>query len=177
MKPLAAVALAIAVVFSSSLARAGELPKTPEEFLKYFRFFTGEWKGTTKSGSKTLTETWVIEETPNKVCHLVIASVDGQPSGISLWGLDPKTKQWKGTYFGANGSHGTMTILDSPKGPEIKPGDIFTSTGKGTTLEGEPTTDSTKWIIVDKDTVRWEATNQRKGGEKVPDEVTVMKRQ
>ncbi len=77
----------------------------------------------------------------------------------------------------AIGSHGTMTILDPPKRPEIKVGDTFTSAGKGTTLEGEPTTGSTKWIIVDKDTVRWEMTTQTKGGEKEPDEVTVMKRQ
>ncbi len=177
MKRLAAVGLAVAIVFGNTLAEAGDVPETPAEFLKYMSYFTGEWEGTRVSNGKTYAEAWSIQETPGKRCHVVFTTVDGEPAAQSLWGFDPGIKRWKGTWFGTDGSHGTITILDPPKKREIKPGDAWTSTAKGTALEGEPTSNSAKWIIVDKDTVRIEVTRRTKGGEKEPDQVTVVKRQ
>ena len=176
MKLSTVVGLAV-VLFGSTLAEAGDVPKNPAEFLEHMSFFTGEWKGTSKSANETHTATWSIKETPNKQCHMVFATADGEPAGQSLWGFDPKVKRWKGTWFAADGRHGTTTILDPPKRRRIEPGDVWTSAAKGTTLEGEPTSNSGKWIIVDKDTVRIESTQRTKGSEKEPDEVTVMKRQ
>ncbi|MGI6414808.1 MAG: hypothetical protein ACOX1P_04000 [Thermoguttaceae bacterium] len=175
MKCLAA-SFAMLVVFSPPI-QAGETPKTPAEFLKFFSYFTGEWKGTSKSADATHVETWSIQETPDKQCHIVFATTDGKPSGQSLWGFDPKNKRWKGTYFGGDGAHGTDTIRDAPKRPEVKPGDTWKSTVKGITLDGKATSASEKWIIVDKDTATIELTDRTEGDEKKPDVVTTMKRQ
>ena len=79
MKSLRVIIIVLAVSVLASFASADEVPKTPAEFLKYFSFFTGEWQGITKSGNETQNESWLIQETPHKVCHLVFVSVDGEP--------------------------------------------------------------------------------------------------
>ena len=177
MKYLTAVGLAVVVVLSGLSAQAGEEPKTPAEFLRFFSFFTGEWKGTSKSADETHAATWSIQETPDKQCHIVFGTTDGEPSGQSLWGFDPKAKKWKGTWFATDGEYGVDTIVDAPKRPEVKPGDTWKSRAKGTSLDGKPTSATEKWVIVDKDTVRIEATDRTKGDEKEPDLITTMKRQ
>ena len=107
-------------------------PTGPQECFGYFSFYSGEWKGTIKTGDETQPCTWTIKPTPDNLCHLVYTTIGGKHVGQLLYGFDPKTEKWKGVGFSTDGGH-SAALVDRPPRRKAQAGDSFKSKSEGST--------------------------------------------
>ena len=143
--------------------------KEAEDFYNFYSYYHSKWE--------------IVEETEGKK-ETIKAECYGTASGCniyvdkretSIWGYDPKTRQWTGAGHMKDGSRYAMTI-SRPQGPKFKPGMVLTfktiirhADGKISYLTGKQT-------VVDENTLTAVITGTDQDGKPTPKVVRTAKK-
>ena len=165
-RPLMWLFLAV-VAFCSSPGslRAGEA----EDFFKFYSFYQSKWQiEEEKEGEK---ETYTGECTGSAGgCNIYVGKGE-----TSVWGYDPKTRQWTGVGQLDKGSRFVMAI-SRPPGEKFKPGMTFTFTGTIWHADGKVHYVTSKSTCVDANTIRDVITGTDQDGKAIPKVIKTLKR-
>ena len=165
-KPLMWLLLAaVAFCWSADSLRAGEA----EEFFKFYSFYQSKWQiEEEKEGKK---ETYTGECTGSAGgCNIYVGKGE-----TSVWGYDPKTRQWTGVGQLDKGSRFVMAI-SRPPGATFKPGMTFTFTGTIWHADGKINYVTAKSTCVDVNTIREVITGTDQDGKAIPKVLKTLKR-
>ena len=157
------------VAFCSSL---GSLRAEEEEaavFFKFYSFYQSKWQiEEEKEGKK---ETYTAECYGSAGgCNIYVGKGE-----TSVWGYNPKTRQWTGVGQLDKGSRYVMAI-SRPAGPKFKPGMVFTFTGTIWHADGQINYVTGKQTCVDANTLRDVVTGTDQDGKAIPKVVKTYKR-
>ena len=155
----------VAFCWSPGSLRAGEA----EDFFKFYTFYQGKWQIEQEVDGK--------KESLKLHCY---GSAGGSNIAVgkgetSVWGYDPKTRQWTGVGQLNNGSRFVMAI-SRPPGPKFKPGMIFTFTGTIRHADGKVHYVTNKSTCVDANTTRNVMTGTDQDGKSLPKVIKTFKR-
>ena len=155
----------MAFCWSPGSLRAGEA----EDYYKFYSYYHSKWE--------------IVEETEGKK-ETIKAECYGTAGGCniyadkretSIWGYDPKTRQWTGAGHLKDGSRYAMTI-SRPQGPKFKPGMVLTFTGAIPHAVGKISYVTSKQTVVDENTLRDVITGTDQDGKPIPKVVRTFKR-
>ena len=143
--------------------------KEAEDFYNFYSYYHSKWE--------------IVEETEGKK-ETIKAECYGTAGGCniyvdkretSIWGYDPKTRQWTGVGHMKDGSRYAMTI-SRPQGPKFKPGMVLTFTGTIRHADGKISYVTGKQTVVDENTLRDVITGTDQDGKPIPKVVRTFKR-
>ena len=125
----------------------------------------------------------IVEETEGKK-ETIKAECYGTAGGCniyadkretSIWGYDPKTRQWTGVGHMKDGTRYTMTI-SRPQGPKFKAGMVLTFKGTIRHADGKISYVTGRQTVVDENTLRDVITGTDQDGKAIPKVVRTFKR-
>ena len=159
--------LLLAMVFCVSTAnlRAGEA----EEFYDFYTFYQGKWAIEEETEGKKETYTGNCFGSEGG-CNVYVGKGE-----TSVWGYDPKTKQWTGVGQLDDGGRFVMAI-SRPPGPKFKPGMTFTFTGTIWHADGSIHYVTNVSTCVDENTTRGVITGTDQDGKPIPKVTKTFKR-
>ena len=143
--------------------------KEAEDFYKFYSFYQAKWQVVEETGKKK--ETFTAESSGSAGGGNIFVS----KKATSVWGYDPKTRQWTGTGHMKDGSRYAMTI-SRPQGPKFKPGMVLTFTGTIRHTDGKIRYVTGKQTVVDENTLRDVVTGTDQDGKPIPKVVRTFKR-
>ena len=173
--PILAMTLAAIVAGDSVHLLQAQEPKVTEEakeaadFYKFYTFYHAKWQ---------------IEKETEGTKETFTAQCSGSAGGgniyvgkgeTSVWGYDPKTRQWTGTGQLDNGSRYVMAI-SRPPGPKFIPGMTFTFTGTIWHADGTINYVTNKSTCVDKNTIKEVTMGTDQAGKPIPKVTTTLRR-
>ena len=143
--------------------------KEAEDYYKFYSYYQGKWQ----------IEQEVDGEKESLKLHCY-GSAGGSNIAVgkgetSVWGYDPKTRQWTGVGHLNDGSRYAMTI-SRPQGPKFKPGMVSTFTGTIRHADGKISYVTGKQTVVDENTLRAVTTGTDQDGKPIPKVVKTSKR-
>jgi len=155
----------MAFCWSPGSLRAGEA----EDFYKFYSYYHSKWQVVAETEEKK--ETFTAECFGSAGgCNIYVGKRE-----TSVWGYDPKTKQWTGVGHLKDGSRYTMTI-SRPQGPKFKPGMVLTFTGIIRNADGKISYVTGKQTVVDENTLSEVVTGTDQDGKAIPKVVRSLKR-
>ncbi|MCP3696693.1 MAG: hypothetical protein GY917_31145 [Planctomycetaceae bacterium] len=162
---------------SAHLLQANEPSETEEskeskeaaEFYEFYTFYQSKWQIEKETEGKKETFTAQCSGSAGG-CNIYVGKGE-----TSIWGYNPKTRQWTGTGQLDNGSRYVMAI-SRPPGPKFIPGMTFTFTGTIWHADGTVNYVTNKSSCVDKDTIREVTTGTDQDGKAIPKVTTTLKR-
>ena len=159
---------------SAHLLQANEPSETEEnkeaaEFYEFYTFYHSKWQIEKETEGNKETFTAQCSGSAGG-CNIYVGKGE-----TSIWGFDPKTRQWTGTGQLDNGSRYVMAI-SRPPGPKFIPGMTFTFTGTIWHADGTVNYVTNKSTCVDKDTIREVTTGTDQDGKAIPKVTTTLKR-
>ena len=143
--------------------------KEAEDFYNFYSYYHSKWE--------------IVEETEGKK-ETIKAECYGTAGGCniyidkretSIWGYDPKTRQWTGAGHQKDGSRYAMTI-SRPQGPKFKPGMVLTFTGTIRHADGKISYVTGKQTVVDENTLTEVITGTDQDGKPTPKVVRTAKK-
>ena len=146
--------------------------KEAKEAAKFYRFYTfyhSKWKIEEETAGKKKTYTGKCFGSAGG-CNIFVGEQE-----TSVWGYDPKTRQWTGVGQLDNGSRYVMAI-SRPPGPKFKPGMTFTFTGTIWHADGTLNYVTIKQTCVDHNTLHEVATGTDRDGKAIPKVTRTFKR-
>jgi len=147
----------VAFSWSPGSLRAGEA----EEFYKFYKFYQAKWQVVVETEGKK--ETFTAECSGSAGgCNIFVSKKE-----TSVWGYDPKTRQWTGVGQMVNGTRYIMAI-SRPPGPKFIPGMVFTFTGTFWHADGKVNYVTIKSTCVDENTLRGVVTGTDQDGKAIP---------
>lgn len=152
---LATAALLLGGVFQA--AHAGDA----ETYYEFYSYYHAAWEIEEESEGKKRTYTGKCHGSDGG-CNIY---VDEQET--SVWGFDPKTKQWTGVGQLDGGSRFVMAI-SKPPGPRFSAGMVFTFTGTIWHADGKIHYVTSKQTCIDADTTRTVMTGTDQDGKPLP---------
>lgn len=165
-KPLSWLFLAVVATccFPGSL-RAAEA----EDFFEFYSFYQSKWQVEEKKEGK--------KETYQGECY---GSAGGcniyvDKRETSVWGYDPKTRQWTGVGQLDKGSRFVMAI-SRPPGAKFKPGMTFTFTGTIWHADGKIHYVTSKSTCINEDTIHDVITGTDQNGKAIPEVIKTLTR-
>jgi hypothetical protein len=165
-KPLVWLLLAVvAVSWTPGSLRAGEA----EDFFKFYSFYQSKWQIEEEKEGKKETYTGECSGSSGG-CNIYVGKGE-----TSVWGYDPKTRQWTGVGQLDKGSRFVMAI-SRPPGPEFKPGMVFTFKGTIWHADGQIHYVTSKSTCVDMNTIRDVITGTDQDGKAIPKVVKTLTR-
>jgi hypothetical protein len=143
--------------------------KEAEDYYKFYSYYHGKWQIEQEVDGK--------KESLKLHCY---GSAGGSNIAVgkgetSVWGYDPKTRQWTGVGHLKDGSRYAMTI-SRPQGPKFKPGMVSTFTGTIRHADGKISYVTGKQTVVDENTLRAVTTGTDQDGKPIPKVVKTSKR-
>jgi hypothetical protein len=143
--------------------------KEAEDYYKFYSYYHGKWQIEQEVDGK--------KESLKLHCY---GSAGGSNIAVgkgetSVWGYDPKTRQWTGVGHLKDGSRYAMTI-SRPQGPKFKPGMVSTFTGTIRHTDGKISYVTGKQTVVDENTLRSVTTGTDQDGKPIPKVVKTSKR-
>ena len=143
--------------------------KEAEDYYKFYSYYHGKWQIEQEVDGK--------KESLKLHCY---GSAGGSNIAVgkgetSVWGYDPKTRQWTGVVHLKDGSRYAMTI-SRPQGPQFKPGMVSTFTGTIRHADGKISYVTGKQTVVDENTLRSVTTGTDQDGKPIPKVVKTSKR-
>jgi len=143
--------------------------KEAEDYYKFYSYYHGKWQIEQEVDGK--------KESLKLHCY---GSAGGSNIAVgkgatSVWGYDPKTRQWTGVGHLKGGSRYAMTI-SRPQGPKFKPGMVSTFTGTIRHADGKISYVTGKQTVVDENTLRSVTTGTDQDGKPIPKVVKTSKR-
>ena len=156
---------AMAMCWSPGSLRAGEA----EDYFKFYSYYHSKWEIVVETGGK--------KETSKAECYGTASgsNIFVSKKETSIWGYDPKTRQWTGAGHLKDGSRFTSTI-SRPQGPKFKAGMVLTfktiirhPDGKISYLTGKQT-------VVDENTLTAVITGTDQDGKPTPKVVRTAKK-
>jgi|TARA_B110001454_G_scaffold37551_1_gene36994 hypothetical protein len=143
--------------------------KEAEDYYKFYSYYHGKWQIEQEVDGK--------KESLKLHCY---GSAGGSNIAVgkgetSVWGYDPKTRQWTGVGHLKDGSRYAMTI-SRPQGPKFKPGMVSTFTGTIRHADGKISYVTGKQTVVDENTLRSVTTGTDQDGKPIPKVVKTSKR-
>ena len=155
----------MAFCWSPGSLRAGEA----EDFYKFYTWYQGKWQIEKETEGK--------KETSKAECY---GSAGGcnifvGKGETSVWGFEPKTRQWTGVGQLENGTRYIMAI-SRPPGPKFIPGMVFTFTGTFWHADGKVNYVTIKSTCVDENTLRGVVTGTDQDGKAMPKVFRTLKR-
>ena len=155
----------VAFCWSPGSLRAGEA----EDFYKFYSFYQAKWQVVEETGEKK--ETFTAECSGSAGgCNIFVSKKE-----TSVWGYDPKTRQWTGVGQLENGTRYIMAI-SRPPGPKFIPGMVFTFTGTFWHADGKVNYVTIKSTCVDENTLRGVVTGTDQDGKAIPKVFRTLKR-
>ena len=159
---------------SAHFLQANEPSETEEnkeaaEFYEFYTFYHSKWQIEKETEGKKETFTAQCSGSAGG-CNIYVGKGE-----TSVWGFDPKTRQWTGTGQLDNGSRYVMAI-SRPPGPKFIPGMTFTFTGTIWHADGTVNYVTNKSTCVDKNTIREVTTGTDQDGKAIPKVTTTLKR-
>ena len=155
----------VAFNWSPGSLRAGEA----EDFYKFYSFYQAKWQVVEETGEKK--ETFTAECSGSAGgCNIFVSKKE-----TSVWGYDPKTRQWTGVGQLENGTRYIMAI-SRPPGPKFIPGMVFTFTGTFWHADGKVNYVTIKSTCVDENTLRGVVTGTDQDGKAIPKVFRTLKR-
>ena len=143
--------------------------KEAEDFYNFYSYYHSKWE--------IVEETEGKKETIKAVCYGTASGsniyVDKRET--SIWGYDPKTRQWTGAGHLKDGSRYAMTI-SRPQGPKFKPGMVLSFTGTTRHADGKISYVTGKQTVVDENTLRDVITGTDQDGKPIPKVVRSAKK-
>ena len=160
--------------FSQSLEaeekKAAEETKEAAEFYKFYTFYHGKWQIEEEAEGKKKTFAGECFSSSGG-CNLYVGKGES-----SIWGYDPKTRQWTGVGQLDDGSRYVMAI-SRPPGPKFLPGMTFTVTGTIWHADNTIHYVTNKSTCVDENTIHEIITGTDQDGKALPKVTKTMKRQ
>ena len=143
--------------------------KEAEDYYKFYSYYQGKWQIEQEVDGK--------KESLKLHCY---GSAGGSNIAVgkgetSVWGYDPKTRQWTGVGHLKDGSRYAMTI-SRPQGPKFKPGMVSTFTGTIRHADGKISYVTGKQTVVDENTLRSVTTGTDQDGKPIPKVIRTFKR-
>ena len=158
--------LAMAALCGSPVTlQAGE----PEEFFKFYSWYQGKWQVEKEESGTKQTFTGKCEGSSGG-CNIWV-----DKSETSIWGYDPKTKQWTGVGQLDNGSR-YLRVITRPPAPAITAGVKFTFKCTTWNADGTVHYETIKFTCIDANTSRSVITRIDQDGKQLPTITTVAKR-
>tara|TARA_B100000029_G_C17546138_1_gene948530 strand:- start:205 stop:699 length:495 start_codon:yes stop_codon:yes gene_type:complete len=155
----------VAVSWAPAALRAGEA----EDFFKFYSFYQSKWQIEEEKEGKKETYTGECSGSSGG-CNIYVGKGE-----TSVWGYDPKTRQWTGVGQLDKGSRFVMAI-SRPPGPEFKPGMVFTFKGTIWHADGQIHYVTSKSTCVDMNTIRDVITGTDQDGKAIPKVVKTLTR-
>ena len=171
---LAMFIMAVAAVESAQALQPKEPGESAEakeaaEFYEFYTFYQSKWQIEKETEGKI--ETFTAECSGSAGgCNVYVGKGE-----TSVWGYDPKTRQWTGTGQLDNGSRYVMAI-SRPPGPKFIPGMTFTFTGTIWHADGTINYVTNKSTCVDKNTIKEVTTGTDQAGKPIPKVTTTLRR-
>ena len=160
---LSAALLAVGAVLNP--ARAGDA----ETYYKFYTYYHATWEIEEETEGKKKTYTGKCHGSGGG-CNIYVDEKE-----TSMWGFDPKTKQWTGVGQLDGGSRFVMAI-SCPPGPKFEPGMKFTFTGTIWHPDGKIHYVTTTQTCIDADTTRSVMTGTDQDGKAIPKVIRTHKR-
>ena len=156
---------AMAMCWSPGSLRAGEA----EDYFKFYSYYHSKWEIVVETGGE--------KETIKAECYGTAAgcNIFVSKKETSIWGYDPKTRQWTGAGHLKDGSRFTSTI-SRPQGPKFKAGMVLTFKGTIRHADGKISYVTGRQTVVDEDTLRDVITGTDQDGKAIPKVVRTFKR-
>ena len=158
----------VAMVFgeSAQLLQANEPSETEEskeaaDFYEFYTFYHSKWQIEKETEGKKETYTGKCYGSSGG-CNIYVGKGE-----TSIWGYNPKTRQWTGTGQLDNGSRYVMAI-SRPPGPKFKPGMTFTFTGTIWHADGTVNYVTNKATCVDENTIHDMPPEPIRTGKRLP---------
>ena len=148
---------AMAFCWSPGSLRAGEA----EDFYKFYSFYQAKWQVVEETGGKKDTFTAECSGSAGG-CNIFVSKKE-----TSVWGYDPKTRQWTGVGQLDNGTRYVMAI-SRPPGPKFIPGMVFTFKGTFWHADGKVNYVTIKSICENENTLRGVVTGTDQDGKAIP---------
>ena len=149
----------------SNPAQAGDA----ETYYKFYSYYHATWEIEEETEGKKRTFTAKCHGSGGG-CNIY---VDEQET--SVWGFDPKTKQWTGVGQLDGGIRYIMAI-SRPSGPKFEPGMAFTFAGTIWHPDGKVHYVTLKQTCIDADTTRSVMTGIDQDGKAIPKVIRTSKR-
>ena len=146
-------------------AKAGEA----ETYYKFYSYYHATWEIEEETEGKKKTYTGKCHGSGGG-CNIYVDEKE-----TSMWGFDPKTKQWTGVGQLDGGSRFVMAI-SRPPGPKFEPGMKFTFTGTIWHPDGKIHYVTTTQTCIDADTTRSVMTGTDQDGKAIPKVIRTHKR-
>ena len=155
----------MALCWSPGSLRAGEA----EDYYKFYSYYHSKWEMVEETGGK--------KETTKAECYGTASgsNIFVSKKETSIWGYDPKTRQWTGAGHLKDGSRYTSTI-SRPQGPKFKPGMVSTFTGTIRHADGKISYVTGKQTVVDENTMTSVITGTDQDGKPIPKVVRTAKK-
>jgi hypothetical protein len=155
----------MALCWSPGSLRAGEA----EDYYKFYSYYHSKWEIVEETGGK--------KETTKAECYGTASSsnIFVSKKETSIWGYDPKTRQWTGAGHLKDGSRYTSTI-SRPQGPKFKPGMVLTFTTIIRHADGKISYVTGKQTVVDENTMTAVITGTDQDGKPIPKVVRTAKK-
>ena len=143
--------------------------KEAEDFYNFYSYYHSKWE--------IVEETEGEKETIKAECYGTAGgcNIYADKRETSIWGYDPKTKQWTGVGHMKDGTRYTMTI-SRPQGPKFKAGMVLTFKGTIRHADGKISYVTGRQTVVDENTLRDVITGTDQDGKAVPKVVRTFKR-
>jgi len=156
---------AMAMCWSPGSLRAGEA----EDYFKFYSYYHSKWEIVVEIEGK--------KETIKAECYGTASgsNIFVSKKETSVWGYDPKTRQWTGTGHLAGGSRFVMTI-SRPQGSKFKPGMVLIFTGTIRHPDGKINYVTGRQTVVDENTLREVITGTDQDGKPIPKVVRTAKK-
>ncbi len=173
--PILVMSLVVMVFGESAhLLQANEPSETEEskeaaEFYEFYTFYHSKWQIEKETDGKKETYTGKCYGSSGG-CNIYVGKGE-----TSIWGYNPKTRQWTGTGQLDNGSRYVMAI-SRPPGPKFKPGMTFTFTGTIWHADNTVHYVTNKATCVDENTIHEIATGTDQDGKPIAKVTKTLKR-
>ena len=159
--------------FSQSLCaeegKEAEETKEAAEFYKFYTFYHGKWQIEEETAGKKKTLAGECFGSSGG-CNLYVGKGE-----TSIWGYDPKTRQWTGVGQLDDGSRFVVAI-SRPPGPKFIPGMTFTFTGTIWHSDDSVHYVTNKSTCVDENTIHEVITGTDQDGKAIPKVTKRLKR-
>ncbi|MFP6633238.1 MAG: hypothetical protein VCD16_11435 [Planctomycetota bacterium] len=153
------------LLLDSWLPAAGEA----EDFFKFYSWYQGKWQIEKETDGKKETFKGECYGSAGG-CNIFVGKGE-----TSVWGYDPKTRQWTGVGQLDTGSRFVMTI-SRPPGEKFEPGMTFTFKGTIWHADGKVNYVTSEFTCVDANTSRSVATGIDQDGKAIPKVIRTFKR-
>ena len=140
-----------------------------DEFYRFYTFYQGKWKIEEEKEGKKETYTGHCHGSEGG-CNVYVGKGE-----TSVWGYNPKTKQWTGVGQLDEGGRFVMAI-SRPPGPRFKPGMTFTFTGTFWHADGSIHYVTNLSTCIDMNTTRSVITGTDQDGKSIPKVIKTLKR-